>query len=131
MEPLARFLVRADLVPKEESRAFGGTAEEQLLPPFLPLLLSSGKSMTQGWYKPFSKRYVRITGIPFQQYCWVGLKMSTLIITASQGITNKMHLSQFFSLMAPVSFFFRVDIISTTYLVVKYPDRENMEYLAM
>lgn len=93
MEPLARFLVRADLVPKEESKAFGGTAEEQLLPPFLPLLLSSGKSMTQWWYKPFSKRYVRITGIPFQQYCWVGLKMSTLIITASQGITNKMHLS--------------------------------------
>lgn len=113
--PLAHFLRRADLVPKEGSRAFWGTAEEQLLPLSLLFAFRFSKNLTQ-WYKPFSKRHVRITGNPLQQHYWLWLEMSILIVTASQGSTNEMHLSQFFSLVAPVSFIFRVDTISTTYL---------------
>lgn len=43
MEPLAHLLRRADLAPKEGSRAFWGTAEGQLLPLSLPFAFRFSK----------------------------------------------------------------------------------------
>lgn len=116
--------------------------EGQLFPLFLPFTFKLSQKhyfLILGGIIPFSKRHVSIDACwnptwPQERHFWECLEMFTLWIKTSRNSINKMQLSHIIirrafstrqilwgwlcSLVAPVSFIFRVDTISSIYLVI-------------